>query len=75
LSRDRPNNLHSPLPEDYGAHGAFDRNARSFSVQSWMDRNRGWLGLGGLSAIAWYMMTQSRRRQKDGQMKGDHTPQ
>jgi hypothetical protein len=66
LSRNRPNNLHSPLPGDYGAHGAFDRTARVFSVQSWMDRNRGWLGLVGLSAIACYMMTHSQRRQKDG---------
>jgi NAD(P)-dependent dehydrogenase (short-subunit alcohol dehydrogenase family) len=66
LSRDRPNNLHSPLPGDYGAHGAFDRKARVFSVQSWMDRNRGWLGLAGLSALAYYMMTHAHSRQKDG---------
>ncbi|MGH7181582.1 MAG: SDR family oxidoreductase [Nitrospiraceae bacterium] len=66
LSRNRPNNLHSPLPGDYGVHGTFDRKARLFSVQSWMDKNRGWLGLAGLSAIACYMMTHSPRRQKDG---------
>ncbi len=28
-------NLHAPLPGDRGAHGSFDREARSFSTQLW----------------------------------------
>jgi len=70
LGPNRPNNLHSPLPGDHGAHGAFDRRARSFSVQSWMDMNRDWLGLAGFGAVAWYLMARWQRRQ----MFGDHQP-
>lgn len=45
---DRPNNLYEPLPGDYGAHGRFDKGAITFSLQSWVNRYRGWLGLAGL---------------------------
>jgi NAD(P)-dependent dehydrogenase (short-subunit alcohol dehydrogenase family) len=44
----RPNNLYEPLPGDYGAHGAFDEGAITFSPQSWINRYRGWLGAAGL---------------------------
>ena len=63
LESNRPNNLHSPLSGDYGAHGAFDRKARSFSVQSWMNMNRDWLSLAGLGAVVWYMMAHSKMQQ------------
>jgi NAD(P)-dependent dehydrogenase (short-subunit alcohol dehydrogenase family) len=51
---DRPNNLFSPLPGDYGAHGRFDRGAREVSVQFWLNRHRNWLGAAavGLAAYA-----------------------
>jgi short-subunit dehydrogenase len=74
LPYDRPNNLHSPLPGDYGAHGAFDKKARPFSVQSWLDRNRGWLGLAGLSAIAMYMMVHSQDGRRTAGKKISSTP-
>ena len=70
LGPNRPNNLHSPLPGDYGAHGAFDRRARSFSVQSWMNMKRDWLGLAGFGAVAWYLMARWQRRQ----IFDDHQP-
>jgi hypothetical protein len=50
IAPDRPNNLYQPLPGDYGAHGKFDEGAITFSLQSWMNRYRGWLGLAGLMA-------------------------
>ncbi|MGH8024425.1 MAG: SDR family oxidoreductase [Limisphaerales bacterium] len=37
---DRPNNLFNPVPGDFGAHGAFDRRARRFSLQLWLDKHR-----------------------------------
>ena len=65
LDGNRPNNLHRPLPGDYGIHGAFDRKARSFSLQSWMNMHRGWTGLAGLAAVAWYMLAHSSRSQAE----------
>ena len=63
LESNRPNNLHEPLPGDYGAHGAFGGKARSFSMQSWMNMHRDWLGLVGLSAVIWYMVAHSQKQQ------------
>lgn len=31
----RPNNLFSPVPQDYGAHGVFDSRAQESSLQLW----------------------------------------
>jgi short-subunit dehydrogenase len=41
----RPNNLWEPLPGDYGAHGAFDEAAKSFSMEAWLGRHAQWLAL------------------------------
>ena len=49
----RRDNLYAPLPGDYGARGEFSRRALDFSVQTWINRYRGWLALGGLSLAAW----------------------
>jgi short-subunit dehydrogenase len=46
---DRPHNLWEPLPGDHGAHGRFDRQARSRSAQWWLTKNRGWVALAGLA--------------------------
>ena len=43
VSPDRAVNLWSPVPGDHGAHGRFDRRARSFSSQLWIDTHRGLL--------------------------------
>jgi NAD(P)-dependent dehydrogenase (short-subunit alcohol dehydrogenase family) len=58
IAPDRPNNLYEPLPGDYGAHGEFDDGAITFSLQSWMNRYRGWLSLAGL-VVGAYMARHS----------------
>jgi NAD(P)-dependent dehydrogenase (short-subunit alcohol dehydrogenase family) len=50
----RPDNLWKPVDneQDYGAHGRFDGRARDFSAQLWANKNRNWLALGLLAAVA-----------------------
>lgn len=57
----RPNNLFEPVPGDYGAHGRFDRRARTSSTQFWLNKNRGWLALAGVGAVAGLVWSQARR--------------
>jgi short-subunit dehydrogenase len=45
----RPDNLWQPVRGDHGAHGDFDRRARSYSYQFWLTRYRNWLALAGVS--------------------------
>ena len=47
---DRPSNLWQPVPGDHGGHGDFDLRAKSWSMQWWLNRHRGWIGL-GLAAL------------------------
>jgi NAD(P)-dependent dehydrogenase (short-subunit alcohol dehydrogenase family) len=51
---DRQNNLWSPVPGDFGAHGDFDNRARDFSPQLWATTHRGLVlaGVAGISALA-----------------------
>lgn len=53
VAPDRPHNLFTPLPGDYGAHGRFDRVAREVSVQFWLNRYRGWLGAAAVAIAAY----------------------
>ena len=46
-----PDNLMSPVPGDFGAHGRFDDRSRRFSPQLWVTKHRGLLSLFG-SAVA-----------------------
>jgi short-subunit dehydrogenase len=46
----RPDNLYAPVPEDRGAHGRFDQQARRRSVQLWVTTHRRWLAAGLLVA-------------------------
>ena len=46
---EREDNLWAPLPGDYGAHGQFDLDARSHSVEYWLRRNR--LLIAGAAAV------------------------
>ena len=48
----RPDNLWQPVPGDHGAHGAFDKRAHNFSLQAFLNLNRGLLGLGLLALFA-----------------------
>ena len=49
IEPDRRDNLYDPVPGDHGAHGTFDKRARSGSIEWWLSRNRGpiLLALGG----------------------------
>lgn len=40
VAPDRPDNLFDPVPGDYGARGIFTKQAKNFSLQSWMDLHR-----------------------------------
>jgi NAD(P)-dependent dehydrogenase (short-subunit alcohol dehydrogenase family) len=59
----RPDNLWEPVPGDHGAHGRFDRRARSASWQLWADLHRGWLAaVGGcLAGLALGALVADRR--------------
>ncbi|WP_447980028.1 SDR family oxidoreductase [Candidatus Nitrospira bockiana] len=61
---DRPDNLFETVPGQFGAHGKFDRAARTSSVQLWMNMHRGMLALlgVGLAAVAWSMRARPGRR-------------
>ena len=41
VPEDRPDNLFQPVQADYGTHGRFDRRAKSFSLQLWLNTHRG----------------------------------
>jgi len=43
----RPDNLWSPAPGAYGAHGRFDDRSRDASVELWLAKRKRWLTLGG----------------------------
>jgi NAD(P)-dependent dehydrogenase (short-subunit alcohol dehydrogenase family) len=36
----QPDNLFAPVEHDFGAHGTFDRRAKKFSIELWLDKNR-----------------------------------
>lgn len=51
---EQPHNLWKPVDHerDYGAHGAFDERARSWSTYLWASKNRGVLGLAGTGLVS-----------------------
>jgi short-subunit dehydrogenase len=48
----RPANLFEALPGDHGAHGRFDRRAKLYSTQLWLNRQRGVLLAAGAGLAA-----------------------
>ena len=40
LLPNRQDNLYAPVPGDHGAHGRFDAQAKTLSVQSWLNTHR-----------------------------------
>lgn len=41
IEPDRADNLFEPVPGDHGAHGTFDKRARSYSAELWFTKHRG----------------------------------
>lgn len=66
VAADRQDNLMQPVMKDFGAHGRFDKEAISFSLQAWLGRHRNEV-LGGLAALtsagATYLWMSSKRVQ------------
>ena len=59
----RRDNLFAPLPGDQGAHGTFDRRARTFSPQFWVSRHRGRIAAAaGVGILAVLGVRAARRR-------------
>jgi NAD(P)-dependent dehydrogenase (short-subunit alcohol dehydrogenase family) len=65
-SSERPSNLWEAVPGDFAAHGPFDRESKSYSLQLWSSTHRTWLAgaaAGGVAAaLAWLVFTRRRRR-------------
>jgi len=51
IEANRPDNVFKPLPGDRGAHGRFDAESRSHSIEMWARLRRGAIA-GGLAAAA-----------------------
>jgi NAD(P)-dependent dehydrogenase (short-subunit alcohol dehydrogenase family) len=63
VSRDRIDNLHHPVPADYGAHGRFDDEARATSVQLRLGASPRLLGfLGAVSLVLLSVVLYRRQR-------------
>lgn len=62
----RPNNLFKAVPGDFGAHGAFDRRARRFSLQLWLDKYRdiltGTVLIPAAAAAALFLLSKPKRK-------------
>jgi NADP-dependent 3-hydroxy acid dehydrogenase YdfG len=52
VSEQRPDNLWHAPAGDAGAHGRFDAEARSHSIQVWLDRHRLGIGVAALGVLA-----------------------
>ena len=62
---ERPDNLFAAVPGRHGAHGRFDREARSHSLELWASLHRGWLFAGmGLATGAVLAMIAGRRARR-----------
>ena len=62
----RPHNLWQPVPGDHGAHGRFDAQAKSESIQLWVTTRRKLVamagaGIAGLAGIAGVALADLRR--------------
>lgn len=52
VAPDRPDNLFEPVPGDFAAHGRFDDEAKSRSLQLWASLNRRRIGVGAAGVAA-----------------------
>jgi len=67
----RPNNLWHPVPGDHGAHGIFDDRASSYSIESWLEMNRRWLGAGLGLIAAGFLLSRLTREPVSRHIKED----
>jgi len=58
----KADNFWEPVPGDRGSHGPFDEEARTFSLQTWASKNRGWLAVAGAATAALAVSLAERRR-------------
>lgn len=56
IDPDRPDNLWTPVDEDFGARGKFNERAKDDSWQLWADTHRGWLALAGAGLMGAALM-------------------
>jgi hypothetical protein len=66
----RPNNLWKPVPDDHGAHGAFDERASYSSSELLLETHPKWLltaAAAGLLAVAAALWRTSTRSPEDGE--------
>jgi len=63
----RPDNLYEPLPGDHGAHGSFDKRAKSWSAEAFVEQHAGaslaMVGI-ALAGIAWGIFKGVRSRRE-----------
>ena len=48
---DRPDNLFTPAPGDFAAHGRFDDRAKPQSLELWASLHRRWIGAAGVAGL------------------------
>ena len=65
-AQDRPDNLWTPVPGNWGAHGRFDDRSRHFSVELWARTHREWLALGTASVVGLLVGALSAGRGRPG---------
>ncbi len=62
IGPDRPDDLFSPVPGDFGAHGEFEHQAKGFSAAWWLSKHRGAVCSGILAAVAGGAVAYARLR-------------
>jgi hypothetical protein len=67
----RPHNLFGPLPQDFGAHGRFDAQARSESVQLLVTTHRAWFATALGIVLGWAGVAYTMRRWNSMQSLSD----
>jgi NAD(P)-dependent dehydrogenase (short-subunit alcohol dehydrogenase family) len=72
VSPDRRANVEEPVDDtvDFGAHGDFDERAMNHSLQTWLDRRRGWIALAGLAGAVCAATSRSAARPWQGGLLG-----